>query len=333
MWIIFLFIAAIVLFTFQNITFKQFSHNFMANADSYFMFSGLYFAIICAIFLAFGLDISVFTPLAAAVALMFAVSFVFAIFFYMKAMEYGPLGLSFLFFSAGMLWPILFGIIVYNQPAPLHNGLGLVLLFIAFYISTRGGKDEARSAAEADDNVDGNVDATTDNNAIDKAGNTTDAKADSSNKTGGKLSRKWIKYIVIASCTNGIIGIAVKLFRITVSHEAVTEFLFLSFGLAAIIALITGSVLLWKNKRNLSHFRKPSFVWVTLGTAITTAGGNYTMVALTLLVSALLQFPVINGALVITSILVSRIVFKERVTKNQLIAIGVGLGAILLLSL
>ena len=123
------------------------------------------------------------------------------------------------------------------------------------------------------------------------------------------------------------------MFGMVVDSDGVREFLFLSFGQAAIIALIIGIVLLYKNKRNLSHFRKPAFVWVTIGTAVSTAAGNYIMVALTMLVSALLQFPIISGALVITSILASRFVFKEQVTKNQFIAIGVGLVAIVMLSI
>ncbi|MCL2528112.1 MAG: EamA family transporter [Defluviitaleaceae bacterium] len=293
MWIFFYFVIAIGLFTLQNICFKQFNSKFMQNTDSYFIFSAIYFALICGIYLAFGLDTSVFTLPAIALGLMFAVSFILAMFFYMKAMEHGPLGLSFLFFSAGMLWPILFGIIVHNQPAPLHNGVGLVLLFIALYVSTRKPKAE----------------------------------------TSGRLSRTWVKFILLSSVCNGIIGIAIQLFSMVVHSYGVTEFLFLSFGQAAIISLVVGTVLLIKNKGNLSHFRKPAFAWVALGTAVTTAGGNYIMVALTMLVSALLQFPVINGALVITSILASRIVFKEKVTKNQFIAIAVGLAAIILLSI
>ena len=293
MWIIFLFIAVIGLFSFQNISFKQFNRLFMTSTDSYFMFSALYFSLICAIFMILGIDTSQFTLPTIMLGLMFALSFVCAMFFYMKAMEHGPLGLSFLFFSAGMLWPILFGIVVYNEPAPLHKAVGLLLLFVAFFISTRETGAEKSS----------------------------------------KLSRQWIKYIVLGSFSNGIIGVAMKLFRVVSSPEAVNEFLFLSFGQAAIIAMVLGSSLLWKNKSTLSHFRTWAFVGVVLGAAITTAFGNYIMVQLSLLVSALVQFPVTNGALVITSIIASRIVFKEQVTKKHLQAIAVGLAAIVLLSI
>ena len=296
MWVIFLFAAAIGLFTFQNISFKQFNRRFMADAASYFMFSGFYFVLVCGIFIAFGVDVSQFTLPVVALGLMFAVSFVCAIFLYMKAMEHGPLSLSFLFFSAGMLWPILFGIIVYGEPVPLHKAAGLLLLFAALFISTRGG--------------------------IPGAG-----------ETSGRPSRKWAAYILFASFSNGIIGIAMLLFRAAAPLEAVTEFLFLAFGQAALIVLALGLILLLKNKKTLCHFRTRSFVPVVLCAAVTTAFGNYIMIQLSLLVSALVQFPVINGSLVITSILASRIIFKEAVTKSHLQAIAVGLAAIVMLSI
>ena len=294
MWIIFLFAAVIVLLSLQNICFKQFNRLFMANTESYFIFSSLYFFLISFIFLVAGIDTSLFVLPTIALGLLFAVSFICAMFFYMKALENGPLGLSFLFFSAGMLLPILFGIIVYNEPAPLHKAVGLALLFVAFFISTRG-----NSGAES----------------------------------GGKLNRKWVKFILLGSFSNGVIGIALKMFGTTVSHEAINEFLFLAFGQAAIIALTLGLILTLKNKSTFTHFRTWPFVLVVLGAGISTAGGNYIMVQLSLLVSAIVQFPVVSGALVITSIIASRVLFKEQVTVRHLQAIAVGVVAIVLLSI
>ena len=291
MWIAFLFAAAIGLFTFQNISFKQFNRLFMKNAASYFVFSAMSFTLICGIFIVPGIDISRFTLPMTVLGLMFAIVFICAMFFYMRAMEHGPLGLSFLFFSAGMLVPILFGILVYSEPAPLHKAAGLALLFAAFYISTR------------------------------------------SSGAAGNMSRKWVVYILLGSFCNGGCTLAMKLFRTVASGEAVNEFLFLAFGQAAVIALILGYALLRKSNGNLSHFRSLTFLWVLLGAAVTTAGGNYMMVQLSLQVSALVQFPVINGALVITSILSSRALFKEQVTKRHLQAIAIGLVAIVMLSI
>ena len=262
----------------------------MKNPASYFIFNAIYFTMICAIYALLGVNASNFELAIAALGLLFAVSFISAMYFYMKAMENGPLGLSFLFFSSGILVPILFGIIVYNEPAPLHNFVGLALLFVAFFISTLG-------------------------------------------KGGGKMSKKWVTYILLGALFNGSIGIAIKLCRTVVSEDALTEFLFLGFGQAAIISLVIGLFLIGKYKMPISHFRSVPFAVIAISAAIVTAGGNYLMVLLSLIVSALVQFPVISGSLVITSIITSRVVYKEEITTQHLQVIFIGLIAIVMLSI
>ena len=289
--IILLFVAIISCFTMQNICFKQFSFRYMKNATSYFMFNAIYFTIICAIYVFAGVDVSLFDPAMVSLGLLFATSFVLAMFFYMKAMEHGPLGLSFLFFSGGLLMPIAFGVIFYNEPAPLHKFAGLIILAIAFYISTRGGEEK------------------------------------------NKVNKKWIVYILLSSLGNGIIGIAIKLCRIVISEEALIEFLFLGFGQAAIISLVVGCILMYRFKTSISHFRALPFVIVALGAAISTAGGNFATVSLSLRISALVQFPIVSGFLVITAILSSRIIYKEQITRRHMMTIVTGLIGIILLSL
>ena len=289
--IIILFTAIILCFSLQNICFKQFSSRYMKNATSYFMFNAIYFTIICTLYVIAGVNFSLFDLPMVSLALLFAISFISAMFFYMKAMEHGPLGLSFLFFSAGLLMPVAFGIIFYGDPAPPHKFVGLVILAVAFYISTRGGEEK------------------------------------------NKVNKKWIFYILLGSLGNGAIGIAIKLCRIVISEEALIEFLFLGFGQAAIISLGIGCFLIWRFKVSISHFRAFPFTLVALGAAISTAGGNYATVALSLRISALVQFPIVSGFLVITAILTSRIVYKEPVTKRHMVTIVTGLIGIILLSL
>ena len=287
MFIFFIFLTVIFMFTFQTVSFKQFNRTLMKNGASYFLFSAVYYAGICALLFIAGFSASEFSPQVVRLAALFGASFICAMYFYMKAMENGPLGLSFLFFSAGMLAPIVFGIIRYGEPAPPHRAAGLLLLFAAFFVSARG---------------DG----------------------------GGKINKKWVVYILLGSLSNGTIGIAQKSFKNTGSGSIV-GFLFLAFALAAGAALLAGLVLLSRGQR-VSGFNSRTFAAVAAGAAITTAAGNFVMVYLSLHVSAMVQFPIVNGALVITSILASRLIFKEKITARHLQAIAVGLAAIVILS-
>ena len=290
MRVVLLFAVAVGLFSIQNICFKQFNRRFMAGPACYFVFSAMYFTLIAGIFAGLGVDAAYFTAPVVLLGLLFAVSFICAMFFYMKAMEHGPLGLSFLFFSAGMIWPILFGVLAYGEPAPPHKAAGLLLLFTAFYFTAR------------------------------EPG------------AGAQLNRKWAVYILSGMCCNGVIGVAQKLFRAIAPNEAVNEFLFLSFAQAAVVAFVAGAVWVLIKKETLAGFRHLHFVWVVLGAAISTAGGNFAIIALSLSISALVQFPVMNGALAIASIFISRILFKETITKNHMRAIIIGLVAVVVIS-
>ena len=284
------FVLAITLFTGQNIAFKLFSQRFMRTKPSYFLFSSIYFACICLLFLIIGVDAARITPTLAWLSLLFATSFISAMFLYMKAMEHGPLGLSFLFFSAGMLVPIIFGIVFYGEPAPIYKVAGLAMMFGAFYISASGDGEK-------------------------------------------KVSKKWVVYVASGMVCNGFIGVAMKLFRLAAPPEAVADFLFLAFGVGSCIALAAGLALAFVFKEGARHFKSPVFIAIAAGAAVSTCFGNYIMVFMSLSVSALVQFPVISGALVITSILVSRFIFREEVTRKHLLSIGIGLVSIVTLSL
>ena len=290
---ILLFAASIFLFTFQNVFFKLFNMRYMKNNSSYFIFGTLTYVCICVIFLFIGVEASRFTPSMTLLSLMFGVFFISAIYFYMKAMEEGPLGLSFLFFSAGMLIPIIYGIVFYDEPAPLNKAAGLLLLFAAFYISVSGGK----------------------------------------NDSVGRMSKKWAVYILIGLLSNGIIGVALKMYRLAAPPEAAYDFIFLGFAQAAVISLIIGLFFIFKFKEPLGHLKSRGFALVTAGAAVSTGFGNLIMLLLSMRISAIMQFPINNGALIITSILASRFIFKEDITKKQLQTIAAGLAAIVLLSL
>ena len=215
--------------------------------------------------------------------------YILAIYSYMKAMEHGPLGLSFLFFSAGILLPIIFGIFYLNEPAPPVKFAGLALLFAAFAASTSG--------------------------------------------KGGKMSAKWVAWILLASAGNGILGICQKLGKEIVAEEATAFFLLLSFGQAAAISLVLAIVFIFVKKERVTGFATAPFVKVALLAAVTTCGGNYLMLVLSRDVTALVLYPVVSGSLVITSVLSSRLVFREKVTKRHVAAIAVGLAALVMLGL
>lgn len=132
-----LLVTVILIFGVQTLCFKVFSKSYMKSLASYFAFNFLYFCIIVAILPVFGIRFQGLHALTLELAILFGVIFVVSIYLYMKAMESGPLSLTSLCFSFGLLIPIIFGAIFWKETVSLLQAAALVLLFFTFYL---GGK-------------------------------------------------------------------------------------------------------------------------------------------------------------------------------------------------
>ncbi len=126
--------GSILLFAIQTVCFKEFSRRFMKNKADYFFFSGLYFLVVVGILLVingFG-KIQLQTLL---IAVPFGILFIVAILLYMKAMEIGSLSFSALVFSFGLLVPIIFGQLFWNESVSILQILALGVLLASFYLA------------------------------------------------------------------------------------------------------------------------------------------------------------------------------------------------------
>lgn len=141
---ILLVLAAILVFGVQTLCFKAFSRHYMKNLASYMAFNSLYFAAIVIAFAAIGLNLNGLHTLTLILGASFGAGFVVTIFLYMKAMDNGPLALSSLVFSFGLLVPILFGALFWNEGVSLLQGAALLLLFFTFWLGSNTAEDPTR---------------------------------------------------------------------------------------------------------------------------------------------------------------------------------------------
>ena len=59
----------------------------------------------------------------------------------MKAMEIGPLSYTTLFFSFGLLVPIVFGLFFWNENIGILQLIGLLLLLVTFYVGNESSQN------------------------------------------------------------------------------------------------------------------------------------------------------------------------------------------------
>ena len=118
--------------------------------------------------------------------------------------------------------------------------------------------------------------------------------------------------------------------QILLPGKQVLEFLIVSFGTAALLSLILFLCSYFK-KQSISHLWQTPFVFIVLGAGLTTAFGNQLALYLNSRIPSILQFPTVNGGVVILSTVVSSVIFGEILTKKGKLGLGLGIVALVLL--
>jgi drug/metabolite transporter (DMT)-like permease len=285
-------LACIFIFVFQTISFKEFNRSHMKNIASYFLFNFIYFCMVVFIVLILG-GFKELKPYTLWLGMSFGALFVGTILCYMKAMETGPLSYSALFFSFGLVIPILYGLFFWNETISTLQLVGLLLLLITFYIGNES------------------------------------TGGDGEKKWGGK----WLAFCILSFLGNGALMVISKGHQIIMQGQGLIEFLIISFGTAAFISLLLFLWNYLRHKQEVKHFKSWSLAWVIIVAGVSTAIGNWLALILTTRIPSVVQYPSINGGTVFLSTIASSVIYKEKLSKKAAIGLAVGLIALILLSL
>lgn len=219
----FLIFVAVLLFAVQTLCFKEFNHRYMKNKADYFLFSSLYFVLVVAALLAF-YGFGTIAPQTFLIAIPFGIVFITSILLYMKAMETGSMSFSALVFSFGLLVPVLFGQLFWQENIGFLQVLALGVLFISFYLAG-GLKREPAVGFNAKWLV-LSISAMLGNGAL---------------MTLGKAHQKALpgkdvgEFLIVAFATASLVSILLTAYRIRIVKERITQtnkvpYLFLVLG-------------------------------------------------------------------------------------------------------
>lgn len=237
-------------------------------------------------------EIHAFDPFTLLLGAGFGIMYVTTVFSYTKAMESGPLSYTSLFFSAGLLLPIMFGVVFFGEKIVITQLVGIILLILSFYLgSTASGTD------------------------------------------GKKIKPIWIAYCLVTFIGNGSLSILSKGHQMLLPGEQIIEYLITAFATSAILSL---AALIWYGAikgQKLAHIKKLGFGGVVVGAGVTTALGNQLIVILVTRVSSVILFPLVNGGVVVSSIIASIMLFGEKLAYKGRLGVFTGVAALVLLSL
>ncbi len=151
-----------------------------------------------------------------------------------------------------------------------------------------------------------------------------------------RFNMKWLIFALIASVSNGILGIFQKLHTIALAGEDTLVFFAVSFSIAAVFmwiaTLYSGKKSHSKSFRTLFSSGIGKLIILTLCTALCGGIGNWLTMILAGKMNANVLFPVANGGILITTSVFSIILFNEKLNFRQTIGIILGGTAILLIS-
>lgn len=135
-------IFAVFAFTVQTLCFKVFNIKYMKNTASYMFFNFLTSILVAVVFFIFAGTNQNYHLETIIIGIFFGVDFILTVFFYTKAMGSGPLSLTSLFYSCGILVPIVAGVVLWNEKITAVQLIGLMLMIFMFYVMTRAGKSD-----------------------------------------------------------------------------------------------------------------------------------------------------------------------------------------------
>ena len=146
---------------------------------------------------------------------------------------------------------------------------------------------------------------------------------------GEKISGKWLFYVLLAVVTNAGCSISQTQQQVDFHEQYGNELMILALTIAEVFYII---MMLLTERKELATLFKGGWYNPPIS-GIANGANNYLVMLLRPMLGATILFPLISGGGLLISLLLSLFIFKEKLSKLQMVGFFVGLGAVILLSL
>lgn len=287
---------AVICFSVQLTAVKEYNHRFSKGKATLFQFQALHLYVASGLTLIVCLAGGGFGPLLPATlwyGLLFGAVFIWFFFFYTMAIDTGPMSFTTLCNSSANIFPVLIGLLFWGETLSPLQYCGIALVLVMFYLGSGIGTNTGENR---------------------------------------KASGSWLIYVALMMVCSGTLMTLTKLHPMLTGGLQVPEFYTIGLGTAATIALIL-SLIFHKGKGEAVNRLGPRLVGTCAIAGVGTCAGNQLMgLVASQGVNASIMFPFVNGAQVVFITLISTLVYRERLTRRTLIALGIGIVALVLIS-
>ena len=292
---IILYPVIIFAFVLQTAFIKVFNERYNENLASYSMFyaASSVITVACLIAWAGGVP-KIAHPMTIVFGVAFGTLFMATLLVYGMAMKTGPLSYTTLLFSAGMVIPVIAGVLLFHDRMSFLQAIGFVLILVTFYVVSK-------------------------------------QKADPG--TGAKINSKWLFFVSLTFLGNGLLGFLSKSHQYLYPGDDKILYMAIGFATTAVLSSIMLLFFTVLKKQKIEAVRSPGLYTSIIVMGLTSTVGNKLVMDLIGSVPVGVLFPIVNGGVMLVVILMSRVVFREAITRRKAVGIVVGLTAIIFLSL
>lgn len=153
-------------------------------------------------------------------------------------------------------------------------------------------------------------------------------------KGSGAIPMKWYPLVFTAFFMNGVGAVLLNIFGRASDAGAKNSFLAVGYLLAAVSFFLTHLGLMKRRGRaNARPDMRPLLIVLVLLAAFGSFIGNGLLMSLNDAMPATILYPLVNGGIAVMASILSCTVFREKLTRQRLLTILMGLGAIVALNL
>ncbi len=226
-------------------------------------------------------------------ALVFGVVTALGAVFTVKALSKGPVSYTTLITTSSMIIPALSGWIFWHEEIGITKIFGIVLMLISVALAVINKEDGKQ-----------------------------------------KTTIKWLFLALAAGLFSGLVGVLQKIHQSSEHSGELMYFLVIAFSFSAVYSASTLFVLKQKKiKPTVKFSLKSSAGLMFVGSGAAIALPNMINLYLSGVMSSIVFFPVVNGSNLLLMLLVSVVLFREKLRKAQWFGFAIGCTAIALLCL
>ena len=211
----------------------------------------------------------------------------------MQALATGPVSITSFIGCSSLLLSTGFGIIYFNEHISAIQVIGVVFLLIALFLT---------------------IFKTTQGAPVD-----------------GKPEKIWPIWSALFFACSAATGIIFKLHQSSPVRNEVNQMMLAAAVTSTVLFLVSSLIVQFRTDKTMPRIAPA--VWLSvIACGIVSCGYNRLNISLSGMLPSIIFFPVFNGSVILFASLLAALLFREKITKRQMIGIGIGIISLVMVS-